>query len=235
VAVNLVFALLALAMKWVDRSGAAMGFMLGVAIYLGYGYRSFLILLEFILAGSIATRIGYASKAARGIAEHRGGARSWREALANCLAPAFFALLSISAFPQAAFLLALVAALAEAAGDTVSSELGQVLSDRVFLITTFRPVPTGENGGVSIAGTAAGIVASALIIGLGFGLGLCGPHPWAGSGIALVAAIAGNLFDSVLGATIERAGFVTNGIVNFSGTSLAGVFAFAIAISMQLY
>ncbi len=234
VAVNLVFALLVLVLKWADRSGAAMGFVLGVTIYFGYGYKSFLILLAFILMGSIATRIDYAKKAARGVAERRGGARSWREALANCLVPAFFAVLAITTFPQAVFRLALVAALAEAAGDTVSSELGQWLSDRVFLITTFRAVPAGENGGVSLAGTAAGFAASALLVGLGFGLGLCGPRPMVGAAVALAAAVAGNLFDSLLGATVERRGLVTNGIVNFAGTSFAGALALVLAFRLHL-
>lgn len=234
VAVNLAFALLTLALRWADLSGASMGFVLGVAIYLGYGYKSFLVLLAFILLGSVATRIGYAKKATRGVAEHRGGARSWREAFANCLAPAFFSILAITTFPQAAFLLALLASLAEAAGDTVSSEIGQWLSGRTYLISTFEPVPIGEDGGVSLAGSAAGITASALVVGLGFGLKMCGPHALAGAGIALAAAVTGNLFDSVLGATLERKRLVTNGIVNFSGTSFAGALAFVLALSMHL-
>jgi uncharacterized protein (TIGR00297 family) len=234
IAVNLLFALLTLALKWADLSGALMGFLLGVAIYLGYGYKSFLILLAFILLGSVATRIGYAKKATRGVAENRGGARGWREAFANCLAPAFFSILAITTFPQAAFLLALLASLAEATGDTVSSEIGQWLSGCTYLITTFEPVPIGEDGGVSLAGTAAGIAASALVVGLGFGLGLCGPHALAGAGIALAAAVTGNLFDSFLGATLERKGLVTNGIVNFSGTSFAGALGLAFALSIHL-
>jgi uncharacterized protein (TIGR00297 family) len=225
--INAAFALLALALKAVSRSGAAVGFVLGTAVYLGYGYRSFLILLSFFLLGSMATRLGYAAKAARGIAEWRKGARSWREALANTLAGAFFALLVITTHQEAAFLVALVAAFSEAAGDTVSSEIGQWLSPRAYLITTLRPVPAGENGGVSLAGSVAGLVASALVIGLGFGLGLCGK----GSGaIALGAAIVGNLLDSVLGATLERRGLVTNGIVNFAGTSFAGGLALALCL-----
>ncbi len=42
--------------------------------------------------------------------------------------------------------------------------------------------------------------------------------------------MAGNLLDSVLGATLERRGLVTNGIVNFAGTSFAGALALAIAL-----
>ncbi|MBI4164915.1 MAG: DUF92 domain-containing protein [Acidobacteria bacterium] len=222
VGINAFFALLALGLKFIDRSGAAAGFFLGVAIYLGYGWKSFLILFAFFVLGSLATRVGYASKAKRGVAERRGGRRSWREATANSLAGAFFAVLVITTHHEAAFLVALVAAFAEAAGDTVSSEIGQWLSQRAYLITTFKPVPAGEDGGVSIGGTLAGFMASAIVVAVGFGLGLCGPG---GTALAWGAALAGNLLDSLLGATIERRGLVTNGIVNFTGTSFAGAVA----------
>ena len=234
IAVNLAFALLACALKAASRSGAVCGFFLGTAIYLGYGYKSFLLLFAFVLLGSVATRLGFSKKAARGVAERRGGARSWREALANLLAAAFFALLVITTHHEAAFLIALVAALAEAAGDTVSSEIGQWASDRAYLITTFEPVPAGEDGGISLGGTAAGFAASAIIMGLGLGLGLCGPYRFAGPAIALGAACVGNLFDSLLGATIQRRGLVTNGIVNFAGTSVAGALALGLALSLGL-
>jgi len=227
VAVNLVLAAAALALKMVNRSGAICGFVLGVAVYLGWGYKSFLLMFAFFLIGSVATRLGYAHKAARGVAEKRGGARSWREALANSLAGAFFSLLVITTHHEGAFLMALIAAFAEATGDTISSEIGQWVSGRAYLITTFRPVPAGENGGVSVAGTIAGGLASALIVALGFGMGLCGK---AGVIIALVAAVAGNLLDSVLGATLERRGLISNGVVNFASTSFAGALALALAL-----
>ena len=225
--INLACALIAFKLKTASRSGAALGFVLGTLVYLGYGWRSFLILVAFFVVGSAATRMGYAAKAKRGIAEGQGGARSWREALANVGAGAFFAVLVITTRQEHAFLVALVAAFTEAAGDTVSSEIGRWLSSRAYLITSFRPVLAGENGGVSLPGTVAGLIASAVIAALGLMLGLTGAG---GAGIAFGAAIAGNLFDSVLGATLERRGLVTNGIVNFAGTALAGGLALALTL-----
>ena len=234
IAVNLAFACLAYALHAASRSGAFCGFLLGTAIYLGYGYKSFLLLFGFVLLGSVATRVGYSRKAARGVAERRGGARSWREALANLLVAASCALLVITTHHQAAFLIALVAVLAEAAGDTISSEIGQWTSDRAYLITTLQPCPAGVDGGISLTGTAAGFAASAIIVGLGLGLGLCGPYRFAGPAIALGAAWAGNLFDSFAGATVQRSGLATNGLVNFAGTSFAGALALGLALHLGL-
>jgi uncharacterized protein (TIGR00297 family) len=227
VIVNLAFALAALAARTVSRSGATLGFVLGVLIYLGWGWKSFLVLLAMVLLGSMATRLGYARKAERGVAERAGGARSWREALANISPGAFFAVLVITTPHEHAFLIAFVAAFAEAAGDTVASEIGQWLSPRAYLITTWQAVPAGENGGVSLSGTAAGLFASLLVTVLGLTLGLTGTG---GAAIALAAAVAGNLFDSLLGATLERRGLATNGVVNFAGTSLAGALALAFTL-----
>ena len=72
-AVNLALAVLALSLKMVNRSGAVCGLLLGVAVYLGWGYKSFLMMFAFFAIGSVATRLGYARKAASGVAEKRGG------------------------------------------------------------------------------------------------------------------------------------------------------------------
>jgi uncharacterized protein (TIGR00297 family) len=231
IAINGVLALLALGSGTVNRSGAVMGFLMGAIIYMGYGYKSFLLLFTFFVLGSVATRLGYARKAARGTAEGRGGARSWREATANTLAAAFFSVLVITTHFEAAFLVALVAALAEAAGDTTSSEIGQWLSGRAYMITTLKPVPAGQDGGISLVGTMAGMGASLAIVAVGYGLKLCRLET---ALVALIAAVLGNLFDSVLGATIERRGLVGNGIVNFAGTSFAGGLALGFLLALHL-
>jgi len=227
VVVNLAFAIVARAARTVSRSGATLGFALGVLVYLGWGWKSFLVLLAMVVLGSLATRLGYARKAERGVAERAGGARSWREALANISPGAFFAVLVITTHQQHAFLVAFLAAFAEAAGDTVASEIGQWLSPRAYLVTTWQTVAAGENGGISLIGTSAGLLASAMIVTLGFTLGLASVG---GAVIAFAAAAAGNLSDSVLGATLERRGLVTNGVVNFAGTTLAGALALAFTL-----
>jgi uncharacterized protein (TIGR00297 family) len=227
VVVNLTFALLALRLKSASRSGAALGFALGALVYLGWGWKSFLILFAFFMLGSISTRLGYDEKLARGVAEARGGARSWREALANVGPGAFFAVLIITTHDERAFLAAFVAAFAEAAGDTVSSEIGQWLAGDAWLIISLRRVRAGENGAVSLAGSTAGLLAAGVITILAWSLRLVSPG---GAGIALAAAVAGNIVDSLLGATVERQGLVTNGVVNFAGTAFAGALALAFTL-----
>ncbi|HEV2424483.1 MAG TPA: DUF92 domain-containing protein [Terriglobia bacterium] len=227
VAVNLTFAVLALRLRAATRSGAALGFVLGVLVYLAWGWKSFLILLAFFLLASAATRLGYAQKRARGIAEHHGGARGWREALANVGPGAFFALMVITTHHERAFLTAFTAAFAEAAGDTVSSEIGQWLAADAYLIPSFRRVRAGDNGAVSGVGSGAGLIAAGLIVGLAWGLGLVSAG---GACLALVTAAAGNLADSLLGSTIERQRLVTNGVVNFTATALAGALALALTL-----
>jgi uncharacterized membrane protein len=78
-----------------------------------------------------------------------------------------------------------------------------------------------------MGGSVAGLLAASSIVALGYGLGLCGRG---GAAIALASAVAGNLVDSILGATLERRGLVTNGIVNFACTSFAGALALGMAL-----
>jgi uncharacterized protein (TIGR00297 family) len=113
---------------------------------------------------------------------------------------------------------AAAAALAEAAADTLASELGSVLQDKPVMITTFRQAPAGANGAISIAGSLAGI-AGAAVVSLLSGIALkLTPLLVA---VALSGAVAGLFFDSLLGATLENNGHLTNDSVNLISTALA--------------
>jgi uncharacterized protein (TIGR00297 family) len=115
-----------------------------------------------------------------------------------------------------------LAALAEAAADTVSSELGQVIGGRPRMITTLWLVEPGTDGAVSLAGTLAGVAAAA-IVALAGTLALRGGLSmfW----IACAGGVFGLFFDSLLGATLERRGWLNNDAVNFLSTASAAAFA----------
>ncbi len=191
--------------------------------------------LAVSLLAFAATRIGRGKKERLGTAEGQRG-RSASQVAANLGVAAMVAsepvriwLLNSRWLPLRAhtgtLLLAMaLAALAEAAADTVSSEIGQVLGGRPRMITTLRAVEPGTDGAVSVAGTLAGMFAAAMVTGAG---------SWAMRGdwtfftVSSAGAVFGLFFDSLLGATFERKGWLNNDAVNFLSTASAAGFALA--------
>jgi len=173
-------------------------------------------LLALFLLTFAATRFGRSRKEAMGVAEGKRGRRA-AQVVANLGAAGMLAAGGTAgSFVSAAMLAACVAALAEATADTVSSEMGQAIGGRTLLITTGRVVTAGTDGGVSIAGTACGALAAAVVVGVSPLAHL----PRQAMGV-FGAACAGLVVDSILGATVERRGWLGNDLVNFASTVFA--------------
>jgi uncharacterized protein (TIGR00297 family) len=195
-----------------------------------------------------ATRAGKRRKIRLGVAEARRG-RSAAQVIANLGVAGLLPLATyFRAFdwnnkisPEISFSeyvlpVLLIAALCEATADTVSSEIGQAFGGTPFLLTTFRLVPPGTDGAVSLLGTAAGIAGAALVALVAM-LTLNVRYQTFPPRLAVVSftgGVAGLLFDSLLGATVERKGWLGNDLVNFSSTAFAALTALALLIALQL-
>jgi uncharacterized protein (TIGR00297 family) len=182
-----------------------------------------LVLLFFLTFA--ATRYGRSKKEARGLAEARNGRRA-SQVIANLGVAGLCTGLSHQ-FPSAAaavIAVAAIAALAEATADTVSSEVGQAIGGYPFLITSLRRVPPGTDGAISLVGTFAGLLgaaAVAFVTVFSFGPALRN----ATFAAIFIGAVAGLFFDSLLGATLERSGYLGNDLVNFTSTAFAAATA----------
>ncbi len=228
--VNLLLAGAAYAARSVDLSGAVMGFVLGTAIYAFLDWRGFLLLVAFFVLGTGTTKIGYAKKAAAKLAQEGGGRRSAKHAVANAGVAAVAAVFAATTGQQEIYLLAFAAAFATAAGDTVSSELGQLWGRRTFLLTTLKPVPRGTEGAVSLEGTVAGLGATLLLALLGSAVGFYG---LAGVLIVTVAGFVGTVVESLAGATLEEHGLLDNEAINFFNTLVGALVAALLAMVLS--
>jgi uncharacterized protein (TIGR00297 family) len=217
-AVNVALAAAAYATRGVGVAGAIVGTLLGATIWAFAGWPAFALLFAFFVLGTVATKLGYARKAAAGIAQEKGGRRGPGNALSKTSVPAAAAIFAATTGRPTLFLLALAGAFATAAFDTVSSEVGKAFGRRTFLITSLRPVPRGTDGAVSLEGTLAGLAAALLVGALGFAGGL---YTASGIAVAAVAALVATTLESVVGATLEKRGLLDNDAVNFL-CSLAG-------------
>jgi len=228
-----VLSALSLRFGLMTRSGAAASFAVGLLIALLGSLSWLLLLIAFSVLGFIVTRFRITLKEKLGVQEGRKGERTWRNVAANGLVPAAVAAISFVTGNQGSEMAALayISSVAVAASDTTASELG-VLSRKAYLITTFKEVPPGTDGGVSVYGTVWCAIASLIASALGFLLILQSPF----DPLILVAAvlgIAGCMADSVIGATLERSGRISKLGTNMSSMALGALLAALIYVALN--
>jgi uncharacterized protein (TIGR00297 family) len=225
--ISALFALFAWLLGGVNASGALAGFAVAFTLYIAGGSleggsRAFAVLLFVFVLTWAATRAGRRRKAARGLVEERGG-RDGAQVIANVGLAAYALLLPL---PPVALCCA-VAVLAEAAADTCSSELGKAFGGKTVLITNGRAVAPGTDGGVSSLGIIAAVVVGAAVCLLAAALGVL-PHGAAAR--VTIAAVLATFLDSLLGATLERRGWLNNDAVNLLSTAAAAFFALVLCL-----
>ena len=242
---TLCFALSSLAYyrQVLTKRGTLAAFGIGMTIGILGDVTWLLLLLFFLLSSFAATRYRFALKEAMGVQEGKKGERGATNVLANGIAPtavAVFSAFGLPQFPVEWMGIVFLSGLAVAGADTLASEIG-VLSDRAYLITTFRRVKPGTDGGVSLLGEVCAFGASLYTALIGWfvlfylsgHLGLTATIP-ARSLLLLIPASIGFIgcqIDSILGATLEARGLIHKKGVNLLSTVIGSILAYILLLA----
>jgi uncharacterized protein (TIGR00297 family) len=198
----ILIALLAWRVGALSTSGARAAVLTGGLIFGLGGLDWAVLLLTFFISSSALTRAF--SKRKAGLAEKfsKGSQRDWGQVLANGGVGALLAV-GFAIPPHYEWLwLAFAGAMAAVNADTWSTELGVLSAIPPRLITNYRVVERGTSGGITLTGILAAL-AGAAVIGISamiFSTFEKGLLPLV---IIILGGLAGSLFDSVLGATVQ--------------------------------
>ncbi|KAH6795609.1 hypothetical protein C2S51_036595 [Perilla frutescens var. frutescens] len=210
-------------------SGTVAAFFLGTLTWRAFGSSGFLLVATYYVIGTAATKVKMAQKEADGVAEKRKGRRGPGSVIGSSVAGCVCAFLSISGVGGEAFArlweLGFVASFCTKLNDTVSSEIGKAYGKTTYLVTTFKIVPRGTEGGISIEGTFAGVLASIFLASVGF---LMGEINLPEGIICVIASQVANIGESIIGAALqEKEGFrwLNNDVANIINISLGSILA----------
>lgn len=240
--------------KKLTPMAALTGVIIGWATYIGDGCRGLAELALFFLLGTAATAWKKTEKLAiKGNAAHQP-TRNTGQVIANGGVAAILGILAfLYPLHKDLYSLMLAASLSSATGDTLSSELGMLYGRNHINILTGKPDEKGADGVISLEGLLIGLIGSAIIAAVWLALKNLTGHataqttigPTAASTAAIgptaapaaairstaiitLAGLLGNLADSLLGATAERKGRLSNDAVNFCNTAIAALCAAAL-------
>lgn len=217
--------------RMLTPAGTLASFATGAVVGVFSSIEWLILLILFTLTGLAVTKLDFKKKKSMGLQEGEHGERDHRNVLGVGLPPCAIAVLSWilgdGYSPEMTILF--IGTMCVAAADTVSSEMG-VKDSKVWLITTFKRVTPGTDGGISVRGTLAGAAASAAMAIIGWIMiyGTLDVYVV----LPMIAGILGNFLDSILGATAETKGYISKYTNNCLTALMGSALALAIYIAM---
>lgn len=215
---SLVLAYIAYRAKIADISALLGAALLGVLVIVFSEIFWFILLLTFFILGGAFTKYKYKYKESIGLAQSKGGVRSYENVFSNSTAALVLAIL-YGIYPQYSELIifAYLGTVATATGDTLASEIGTTARSQPIMITTLKPAKAGIDGAVTILGEIAALL-GAMVIGI---LPVIFGKVDSVLPVILITTAGGFLgtnIDSLLGATLQNRGLLSNSGVNFVAT-----------------
>lgn len=197
--------------KALDVAGIIIANVVGLVIFYLGGLNYFFLAVLFFVVAEASTRFS----AKRTKISHE------RRTTGNIFGNSCVAVIALAMNVHIAFFGALAAALA----DTLSSEFGMLSKKKPVLLTTFKEVEPGTDGGVTALGTWSSLLGAAIIASIHFA--------WNGNaflfGVLVLAGAFGSMVDSFFGAVFERHKILGNTEVNFLGSGAGALLAFLLS------
>jgi len=220
---SLVLGYLAYRARIADISALLSAALLGVLVIVFTSLSWFLLLLTFYIFGGWVTKYKYRYKESIGLAQSKGGVRSYEHVFCNSTAAVVLAI-AYGVYPVHSVMImyAYLGTVATAIGDTMASEIGTTARSRPRMITTLKPAEPGLDGAVTFLGELAALLGAMIIGVLAAAFGMV-DHVLLAIFITTMGGFLGTNIDSLLGATLQNRGLLSNSGVNFVST-FAGAF-----------
>lgn len=189
-----------------DRSGWLGAIITGTLTFGFGGWTWGCVLIVFFVTSSALSHFRQAQKQRiAGEKFEKGGRRDLWQALANGGAGAALAVAYGLTGEPVMLLAAYVGIMATVTADTWATEIGVLSPHPPRLITSGQIVPPGTSGGVTLYGLSASAGGAILIGAATLALAAVERGVWLPllAPAALVGGVAGSLFDSLLGATVQ--------------------------------
>ncbi|MEK6958653.1 MAG: DUF92 domain-containing protein [archaeon] len=208
------FSIISYKLKLLDFEGVLIANAVGIAavIYTPNPLICFAAVVTFFLIGELASNIKSKKHEQRTI---------WN-VVGNSL-PALVVIAMTAIYSEQAMLwqLAFFGAISAALSDTLSSEIGYFSKSKPIMITTFKKVPRGTDGGITLLGEIAALFGAIVIAALHF-------YAYSDVFSALIiigAGMVGTNIDSLAGAIFETRKILNNTHVNLIGCASGAIFA----------
>lgn len=232
ISLTLILSLIAYRFELLTKDGTIAAAITGLIIGFCGSVAWLFLLVVFAALGFVATMAGISKKKEKGLQEGTHGERTAKNVLGVALPCLLFAIVNILTHDEYHYLMIIgyISTIAVAAADTAASEIG-TKDRRVYLITTFKRVEPGVDGGISPLGTIVSLLASIVVTLIGwtaiFGFDYNIDIIW-----PMLAGFIGCMLDSLFGATFETKGYMNKYVNNCSTGIIGGIIAIVLTALM---
>jgi len=195
-ALSVGFSFAAFLLQRLSLDGMFAAIVMGTFIFGLGGWPIASLVLIFFISSALITKQRDHTEGRQGNGARRNGFQVWANGFWLVICLVLYVVFDFEAFATGG-----VAVIAVATADTWATELGSKKPESTYLITNFQTVVPGTDGGISIKGTLAGLIGSAVIAGAA--LYVFSLHFYIFLSI-FIAGFSGCLLDSYFGAIFQR-------------------------------